>query len=115
MKPRRKVPLWLNIMGFVCGIILIIGFFIELLVFNRWAPWLAISGVSSTLVFVYPLFFEHRHLRHYCIIGLVCGITFIVGFFIRLLVVDKWDLWLALGGLVFTTMSAYELFFKRRV
>jgi hypothetical protein len=47
--------------------------------------------------------------------GIVGGITFIVGFFIRLLVVGRWDLWLALGGLGFTTMSAYELFFKHQV
>jgi hypothetical protein len=49
------------------------------------------------------------------IMGIVGGITFIVGFFIRLLVVGRWDLWLALGGLGFTTMSAYELFFKHQV
>jgi hypothetical protein len=48
------------------------------------------------------------------IIGLVLGITFIMGFFVRLLVVGRWDLWLALGGLVLTIMSSYELFFKHR-
>jgi membrane associated rhomboid family serine protease len=115
MKRPRELPRWFYIIGLVLGITLIIGFFVELLVFNRWMPSLAISGVGYTLLFVYWLFFEHRRQRHFFIIGLVCGITFIIGFFIRLLVVGRWDLWLALGGLVFTTMSAYELFFKRRV
>jgi hypothetical protein len=40
-------------MGIVGGITLIIEFFIELLVFNRWVPSLAISGVIFTLLFVY--------------------------------------------------------------
>jgi hypothetical protein len=40
-------------MGIVGGIILIIGFFVELLVFNRWMPSLAISGVSFTSLFIY--------------------------------------------------------------
>jgi len=115
MKRRRKLPRWLYIIGVVLGIILVIGFFMELLVFNRWASWLAFPGASGTLLSVYSLFFEHRRQRHFFIIGLMCGITFIIGFFVRLLVVGRWDLWLALGGLVLTIMSSYELFFKRRV
>jgi hypothetical protein len=115
MKRPRKLPRWLDIIGVVLGITFIIGFFVELLVFNRWYSWLAFLGVNSTLLFVYWLFFEHRRQRHFFIIGLVCGITFIAGFFIRLLVVGRWDLWLALGGLFFTIMSSYELFFKYRV
>jgi hypothetical protein len=115
VKPRRKIPLWMGIMGIMLGVTLIIGFFIELLVFNRWASWLALSGASGTLLSVYWLFFEHRRLRHFYIIGLVSGVTFIVGFFVRLLAVGRWDPWLALGGLVFTTVFTYEFFFKRRV
>jgi hypothetical protein len=112
MKRRRKLLRWLDIIGVVLGITFIIGFFVELLVFNRWTSSLAVIGASVTLSSVYRVFFEHRHLRHLYVIGLMCGITFIAGFFVRLLVVGRWDLLLALGGLVFTTMSAYELFFK---
>ena len=115
MKRPRELPRWLYIIGLVLGIILVIGFFTELLVFNRWMSSLATSGAIFTLMFVYWLFFEHRRQRHFFIIGLVCGITFVAGFFIRLLVVDRWDLWLALGGLFFTIMSSYEHFFKHRV
>jgi hypothetical protein len=56
MKPRIKVLLWMNIVGLVCGVTLIIGFFIELLVFNRWRPMLALSGTVFTLAFVSWLF-----------------------------------------------------------
>jgi hypothetical protein len=49
----RAPPQWMIIMGIWGGIILIIGFFVELLVFNRWMPSLAISGVSFTSLFVY--------------------------------------------------------------
>jgi hypothetical protein len=115
MKRPRELPRLLYIIGLVLGITLIIGFFVELFVFNRWASSLAVIGASVTLSSVYRVFFEHRHLRHLYVIGLMCGITFIAGSFVRLLVVGRWDLWLALGGLVFTTMSAYELFFKHRV
>jgi hypothetical protein len=115
MKRPKELPRLLYIIGLVLGITLIIGFFVELFVFNRWASWLVLPGASGTLLFVYWLFFEHRRQRHFFIIGLVCGITFIAGFFVRLLVVGRWDLWLALGGLFFTIMSSYELFFKHRV
>ena len=115
MKRPRELPRLLYIIGLVLGITLIIGFFVELFVFNRWASWLVLPGASGTLLSVYWLFFEHWRQRHFFIIGLVCGITFIAGFFVRLLVVGRWDLWLALGGLFFTIMSSYELFFKHRV
>jgi membrane associated rhomboid family serine protease len=115
MKRRRKLLRWLYIIGVVLGTILVIGFFTELLVFNRWISSPAISGAIFTLMFVYWPFFEHRRQRHFFIICLVCGITFIAGFFVKLLVVGRWDLWLALGGLFFTIMYSYELFFKHRV
>jgi hypothetical protein len=115
MKRPRKLLRLLYIIGLVLGITLIIGFFVELFVFNGWASWLVLPGASGILLFVYWLFFEHRRQRHFFIIGLVCGITFIAGFFVRLLVVGRWDLWLALGGLFFTIMYSYELFFKHRV
>jgi ABC-type multidrug transport system permease subunit len=63
MKPRGKVHRWMRIMGLVSGVTLIIGFFIELLVFGRWNPSLAVSGTAFTTVFAYQLFSERRRLR----------------------------------------------------
>jgi hypothetical protein len=60
MKPRRKIPLSMDVMGLVGGVTLIVGFFMELLVFNRWRTGLAISGTIFTILFAYWLFFE-RH------------------------------------------------------
>jgi hypothetical protein len=64
MKRRRKLLRLLDIIGVVLGITFIIGFFVELLVFNRWTSSLAVIGASVTLSSVYRVFFEHRHLRH---------------------------------------------------
>jgi hypothetical protein len=63
MKPRGKVSRWIEIIGLVSGVTLIIGFFIELLVLNRWSPMLAVSGTAGTVVFTYRLFYERRRLR----------------------------------------------------
>jgi hypothetical protein len=63
MKPRGKVSRWIEIIGLVSGVTLIIGFFIELLVLNRWSPMLAVSGTAGTVVFTYRLFYERSRLR----------------------------------------------------
>jgi hypothetical protein len=53
MKRRRKLLRLLDIVGVVLGITLIIGFFVGLFVFNRWASWLVLLGASGTLLSVY--------------------------------------------------------------
>jgi len=62
MKPPGKVSRWIELMGLVSGITIIIGFFVELLAFDRWRPMLALSGTGFTVVFAYRLI-EHHHLR----------------------------------------------------
>jgi hypothetical protein len=58
-----KAHPWIIIMGFVCGVTLIVGPFIELLFTGRWDPWPAVSGTGFAIVFAYLLFIERRRLR----------------------------------------------------